>query len=331
MKTVAVFGASGFIGTTFVEQLLARGDCEVKPFIHSGRNAWRLARLGLSLQQVDVLDQKNLERAISGCTHVVNSIMGPRVVMFDGLKNLLAASQKVEVQRFVHLSSITAYGEPPLPESVVENAKPQPRRGTYGWIKMTQDQLVSDFVGRGLSSAVLCPPLVSGPRSTQLIWLLKTINENRFAQIESGEAPCAVVDVENLAHAMMLALDSPDPGDQRIFILDDMVPNWADLIQELEPVFEPGVDIPIISVEEAKQYINYREKLSPIRTAKFLTSPQVRQVLNRDPLIRSVGNMAPRVYARAGCPPRNPSPVRAVTALPILLRPHSLSRPWRCN
>jgi len=47
MKRIAVVGASGFVGSTLVERLLARGDVEVVPFIHTSGNAMRLARRGI--------------------------------------------------------------------------------------------------------------------------------------------------------------------------------------------------------------------------------------------------------------------------------------------
>lgn len=297
MDTVAVFGASGFIGTTFVEHLMREGKYQVWPFINSGKNAWRLARLGLDLERADVLDDTNLVRALEGCTHVVNSIMGPQKVMFDGLKNLLAACQTVGVKRFVHLSSITAYGEPPPPDSVYEEAQPNPQRGTYGWIKMNQDNMVLKAAEEGLPCIVLCPPIVSGPRSTQLMWLLNTINEHRFAQVEGGKHPCAVVDVDNLAHAMVLALDAPDPDGKRIFILDDIVPTWSALLEGMVPLFEPGVAYPDISRAEAERLMKQKDKvrLSPVGTLKHLMSPKVRQVLTHDPLIRSISRTVKQI------------------------------------
>src|SRR5688572_25138037 len=126
MSKVAVFGAGGFVGTALVERLVRQG-CDLKVLINSGRRAWRLARLGIDLARVDVLDPSSIAAALQGCSHVVNCIMGSDQVMLRGLDNLLKSSLRSGVQRFVHLSSITVYGEPPAPESTHEDARPTPR------------------------------------------------------------------------------------------------------------------------------------------------------------------------------------------------------------
>ena len=82
MGTVAVFGAAGFVGATLVERLLAGGRHEVRPYIHSTGNAWRLSRHGLELRSVDVRDRALVREALVGVSHVVNCTPGPRDVMW---------------------------------------------------------------------------------------------------------------------------------------------------------------------------------------------------------------------------------------------------------
>ena len=75
VRRIAVIGASGFVGSTLVEQLLMGTD-EVVPFIHSSGNAWRIARLGIELRALDLLDGRQVEAALHGVTHVVNCSRG---------------------------------------------------------------------------------------------------------------------------------------------------------------------------------------------------------------------------------------------------------------
>jgi len=65
MKRVAILGASGFVGATLVERLLEQRKAEIVPFIHNSGNAMRLARLGIDLPAVDLLDQKQLDMALT--------------------------------------------------------------------------------------------------------------------------------------------------------------------------------------------------------------------------------------------------------------------------
>ena len=137
MRRIAVVGASGFVGATLVEHLLTQAQQdEVLPFIHSSGNAWRLARLGIKLYPLNLLAQDQVEAAVAGCTHVVNCSRGDPEVMIKGLASLLAASRKHNIQRFIHLSSVLVYGDPPPPGSVHENAVTCPTKGTYGELKL---------------------------------------------------------------------------------------------------------------------------------------------------------------------------------------------------
>ncbi|HEY9446059.1 MAG TPA: NAD(P)-dependent oxidoreductase, partial [Burkholderiales bacterium] len=139
MRRIAVVGASGLVGSTLTERLLAQGADEIVPFIHSSGNAMRLARRGVELKMLDLMEPTQVEAALAGVTHVVNCSRGSDEVMLTGLSNLLAASRKHRVERFVHLSSVAVYGDPPPPESSAEDAPALPARGTYGWIKLQQD------------------------------------------------------------------------------------------------------------------------------------------------------------------------------------------------
>ena len=163
MKRVAVVGASGLVGATLVESLLRRGRTEVRPLIHSSGNAWRLARRGIELRPVSLLDPKGLADALRDCTHIVNCSRGGDDVMLQGLKNLLEIAKAMGTARFVHLSSVAVYGDPPPPESVREDAPARPKKETYGAIKLAQDEMVRKAAGAGLPAVVLCPPNISGP------------------------------------------------------------------------------------------------------------------------------------------------------------------------
>ena len=118
MRRIAIVGASGFVGSTLVERLLAQGRDEVLPFIHSSGNAMRLARLGIELPTIDLLVRDQVDAALRGCTHVVNCALGGADAALRGLRNLLAACRKHKVERFIHLSSVLVYGDPPPVPSI---------------------------------------------------------------------------------------------------------------------------------------------------------------------------------------------------------------------
>jgi nucleoside-diphosphate-sugar epimerase len=93
---------------------------------------------------------------------VVNSdpAMGSRV-MSEGLLNLLQASVKYEVRKFVYISSSMVYGD--FADNVSEDAICKPQ-GQYGIMKLAGELLVKDYTRRtNLIHTIIRPSAVYGP------------------------------------------------------------------------------------------------------------------------------------------------------------------------
>jgi len=302
MRRVAVIGASGFVGSTVVERLLVQAQDEVRPLIHSSGNAWRLARLGLELQTVDLLVQGDIDVALRGCTHVVNCALGSTEAMLTGLHNLLAASRQQHVERFVHLSSVLVYGDPPSPESVHEEARTAPARGTYGWLKLRQDRMVQQACRAGLPSVILCPPNIAGPYSPFLVRVLDAVRTGALGLVDDGKAPCNLVDVTNLAHAIELALDRGSATGQRMFITDDAETTWRDVVEGLAPVAACADPLPVITPEELARLrlADSTPSHSVVHSLKHLVSSEVRTALRQDPVWAKVEQVLGQGVARLG-------------------------------
>ncbi|MCP3955929.1 MAG: NAD(P)H-binding protein, partial [Desulfobacterales bacterium] len=107
---VCIIGASGFVGRALVERLLTRDGSEIKAVIRSPGNAWSILRHDLDVIQADVLNIDSLREAVKGSTHVVNLSLGSYNEMAAGISNIIKVCNEFEVERLVHLSSITVYG-----------------------------------------------------------------------------------------------------------------------------------------------------------------------------------------------------------------------------
>jgi nucleoside-diphosphate-sugar epimerase len=93
---------------------------------------------------------------------VVNSnpALGSRV-MCEGLLNLLEASTKNEVRKFVYISSSMVYGD--FTDDVTEDAVCKPQ-GQYGIMKLTGEWLVKDYSRRdNIVHTIIRPSAVYGP------------------------------------------------------------------------------------------------------------------------------------------------------------------------
>ena len=309
MIRIAVVGAAGFVGATFVERLLAAGRHQVLPLIHSTASGWRLARYGRELRRVELLSSESTREALAGCTHVVNCSRGPRAVMLQGLENLLEASREIGIQRFVHLSSVAVYGEPPPPESVREDAPTRPALDSYGWTKLRQDEMLQEACRRGLPSVILCPPYIAGAYSNFMLRLLDSIQSETFALVDSGAAPSNLVDVRNLAQAIELALfcDRADGG--RIFVTNDEDTTWRQVAEALLPLAARPVTLVSVPAEDARRWAGSAPAPKPSfpRTLKRLAaSREVNEILREDALVRQMyqlaqkagGWLSPRIQQR---------------------------------
>ena len=71
-----------------------------------------------------------------------------------------------------------------------------------------------------MNSAILCPPNISGPYSRFVLDILKDMRQGTLALVDEGKMILNVVDVNNLCHAIELALISEKIDGRRMFITD---------------------------------------------------------------------------------------------------------------
>jgi nucleoside-diphosphate-sugar epimerase len=139
MTTYLVTGGAGFIGSSLVRALVARGDTvRVIDNFATGREV-NLESVVSAIQLVrgDIRDQGVVERVMDGCEFVLHQAALPSVprsieypveyndVNVHGTLNVLQAARKTGVKRVVFAASSSAYGETPtLPK--VETMAPDP-------------------------------------------------------------------------------------------------------------------------------------------------------------------------------------------------------------
>jgi 2-alkyl-3-oxoalkanoate reductase len=298
---VAIVGASGFAGQATTELLLSRG-IDAVPLVHSTGNSWGLFTRNIHPRLVDVLDTAQLKDALTGCTHVINCSRGSDEVMIDGLKNLLRCTVDLKISRFVHLSSVAVYGDPPPPQSQFENAPTNPEKGGYGAMKLHQDEIVQTFAKKGLSTIILCPPNIIGPESPYLLQILDTLYAGSFMLADGGGTACNTVDVRNLAHACLLALTANAAGAQRYFVTDDEDVTWTRVISALMKAGDVARGLREGSLEELRIWAKEPDRPQPSLRRSFLhlASGDVRRELRKDPLLEKLDTFVRSIASTFG-------------------------------
>lgn len=282
---IAILGASGFVGSTLVEYLWNHDGYDVTPFAHSSGGAACLAHRGLILEQLDLLDQPALTRALEGFDYVVNCTRGDDIVMLKGMDNLIQAANRARIKKIVHLSSVAVYGDPPHPDSSAESAPAEPGATGYGAVKLAQDVKLQQAAARGLGAVILCPPNIIGPYSDYVIDIINSIEANRFRLLDEGRYVVNVVDVTNLCAAIMAAIGSEVVDGRRLFVCEPELLTWAQLCAALAPIVRGPYAVESISAEE---FNRHRPASQPAPQAagnalKHLISDEVREAFRRHP------------------------------------------------
>lgn len=197
---VLVTGASGFVGSAVVRELIARGH-EVWAGSREGRAVASAHALPL-----DVTDPGSVQRAVGqsdpeAVVHLVGIIVEKGTQTFervhvDGTRNVLAAVPRGA--RYVHMSAL--------------GADPQSVSG-YSASKGRAEALVQ---GSGLTFTIFRPSLIFGPGDDFFGRVLRELVSTApiVPQIGDGSFPFRPVSVQDVAMAFARAVESGTGGGQ---------------------------------------------------------------------------------------------------------------------
>lgn len=219
-RLALVTGATGYVGSHLVTALASAG-WEVRA---SGRrprppgpsdppSATSSLPADVDYRPADLADD-DLAPIVDGVTHVFH-LAGASSSRSDddemqrtnvvGTGRLVGAAASAEVERFVHMSSTSVYGEEEqLPLPVSEDTEVHPSRG-YGKAKWGAEKEVWSAAAAGLPAVVLRPVSVYGPGAVKLV------------------ASAALdVAIERHAGSDRVAV-AREPVEQRLLHIDDLI------------------------------------------------------------------------------------------------------------
>jgi dihydroflavonol-4-reductase len=230
LASVAVTGASGFIGSRVVKQLLDQGR-KVRALVEPGLKDKRLRNLdGLPVERVtvDVTDLKGMERALQGCETLFHLaavyktwLPNPEVlyrVNLEGTVATLLAAGNAKVKRIVYTSSIAAIGlreGEPADETnafnIFDVADP------YILSKWQSERIALRFADDGLPVVIVNPAFPFGPGDVAptptgkiIIGLLRGIVP------AVGPGGICAADVDDVATGHLLAEEKGRVGERYI-------------------------------------------------------------------------------------------------------------------
>lgn len=225
---VLITGGSGFVGQHAIRRLLAEGHRVVAP-ARREEACIQLRSLGASSMRLDYGDRPALSRAMEGCEAVVHvaahlKMWGPwqafeasNVTLTD---QVLQSAKEGGAKRFVHISAASVIMKDPVPIIGADESWPltSHRQLPYSATKAIAEQRVLAAHGEHFKTIALRPPFIWGPGDAVDADLGAQVRKGQFAWINQGQYRYATCQVQNLCHAIALALPSEATG--AFFITD---------------------------------------------------------------------------------------------------------------
>jgi dihydroflavonol-4-reductase len=304
-----VTGATGFIGSQVVRQLLQRGD-RVRIFARNSSRKSNVESFGCEITIGDLKDPISLLRCIQGCRRVYHVAADYRLWaknpqdIYDnnvgGTRNLLSACCEAGVEKVIYTSTVGAIGmnKDGLPADESTPVKLDDMIGHYKRSKFMAEQVAHEFAASGLPVVIVNPTTPVGPgdiKPTPTGRIILEFIKNRMpAYVDTG---LNLVGVEDVAKGHLLAEEKGKIGER--YILGGE--NWSleEILEALARIcgkHTPRVRIPWILALTAGYLDNFfmgsilrREPMIPLegvrmaRYKMYISCEKARKELGYDP------------------------------------------------
>ncbi|MGD8992790.1 MAG: NAD-dependent epimerase/dehydratase family protein [Desulfobacterales bacterium] len=299
-STIALTGATGFIGDRVARRLLAKGY-KLRALTRPTSNRSRLAGCQIHWVEGALEDSDSLGRLVRGVdavVHCAGAVRGATQAHFDrsnvdGVARLVrAAVEQHPLPRFLLISSLAARA---------------PELSYYTASKRQSEIVLADQVG-DMQWLALRPPPVYGPGDKEMLPLLRWMTRGFAFELESGRARYSMLYVDDLAEAIRRCLLNEHILND-VFELHDGHPNGYSLreisatIEQLTAKRVRTVRVPLIVLKalaslnlNAARIFGYAPMLTP---GKLRELRHPNWVCDNTTLTRKTG-WIPRVSLKEG-------------------------------
>ena len=203
---ILVTGGTGFIGSHLLDKLSALGE----PARCLLRRKARPRRLpaGIEAAYGDLIGGEGVEEAVRGADTVIHLAgVTKALAARDYYAGNVRATETLlralagRAIRLVHVSTLAAIGPSRDGTPVDEDAQPRPLTH-YGKSKLEAERMVRALAP---DAVIVRPPVVYGPRDTDVFQLLRSISKGWVLEIGGGERWFSAIYVEDLVEGLLAA------------------------------------------------------------------------------------------------------------------------------
>ncbi|TAL25672.1 MAG: NAD(P)-dependent oxidoreductase [Nitrospirae bacterium] len=220
-----VTGATGFIGSHLVEELLRRGY-SVTCLVRKTSNLHWIEGLDINLVYGDCTEKESLLKAVTGFDYIFH-LAGLTKAKKDedffsvntaGTENLIqaVAEKNSNIKRFVYLSSLAATGPCYDGAPVNEDVEPRPV-SAYGKSKLEAERIIlrhKDII----PLTIIRPPAVYGPRDKDMYIFFRMLKKGIF--LHWGTCYYSLLYVDDLVRGTIISSEN-NAAEGKIYHISD--------------------------------------------------------------------------------------------------------------
>lgn len=217
MMKALVTGASGFIGSSLIEELGTLGF-DVRALMRSTSSTRNLEGLRYERAEGSLDDLESLHKAVSGVDyvfHLAGATTAKNRAAFlqhnaEGTARLAQAVAEgcPNLTRFVYVSSLAAAGPSRSLQPRVENDEVDRPVSHYGESKLLGEHELLKFKNR-FAVTVVRPPIVYGPKDKDMFLFIQSVARNLMpllsGRTEDGHKYYSTIHVKDLCRGMVQA------------------------------------------------------------------------------------------------------------------------------
>lgn len=231
MKTL-VTGANGFTGSHLVKLLSQQGN-QVVGLVRRSSDRSRLAGLPVQLVEGDITDRNALKTAMQDVDVVFHTaayvelglVNEPEMerVNVAGTRAVIDTARQTGVEKLIYCSTIGIFGDT-AGKAVNETFQRQQQgfSSAYDRTKYEAQQLVDQAAREGFHTVSVLPSGIFGTDDPHFGPVLKSFLQGKLKLWAGGQRVTGIVHVDDLALAMLLAVEKAQPGEHYIISAGDL-------------------------------------------------------------------------------------------------------------